>query len=168
MVGGMYRIALLGCLASAAGCAGDSSCGTLTLELGEDVASYPTDVAIGCDVPNAGVWDKLHNVAAIVLTASDLPSDVYVVANMPLDAVTTGATLVVPTGIAGEAYTGDEKNHANLTAGTIVIQQDVGTDAKGPAHVFQVQWDLTWLGTGTYRSQSESYVWFTVPPGGQL
>ncbi len=164
MVRRMYRFVLL--VALVASCASDDeTCGTLTLSLPDNGAAYPTDVALACDLQTGGVWDKVMNDATIVLTDSTLPADAYVSAHLPLDKVKPGAMLVVPTGIAGEAYTMGEMNHAFLTTGTVAILQDFGTDPKANAHVFEVRWDLEWLGTGTYRSAGEARVWFLANHG---
>ena len=164
MVGRMYRlaavlVALLGCSST------DETCGTLTLDLADDAAAYPTDVQLSCDIRKGGVWDKVKNDATIVLTDSELPGDAYISAHLPLAMVKPGATLVVPTGVAGEAYTKNQTNHANLTGGTVMILQDFGTDPKANAHVIKVSWDLEWLGTGTYHSTGEARVWFVANNG---
>ena len=160
----MYRlpcvlVALLGCSSP------EDTCGTLTLDLADDPTAYPTEVALSCDIQKGGVWDKVKNDATIVLTDSELPGDAYVSAHLPLAMVKPGATLVVPTGIAGEAYTKNQTNHANLTGGTVMILQDFGTDPKANAHVLKVSWDLEWLGTGTYHSTGEARVWFIANNG---
>lgn len=164
MVRGMYRIACVLC-ALVAGCGSEETCGTLTMSLAENAAAYPTDVALSCDIEKGGVWDRVKLDATVVLTDSELPEDAYVSAHLPLLEVTPGAVLVVPTGIAGEAYTQNQTNHANLTAGTVTIVQDFGTDPAANAHVFAVKWELEWLGTGTYHSTGEARVWFVANHG---
>ena len=165
MVGRMYRIAWL--LALAAGCSSSADdCGTLTMQLTDDPSAYPTDVALSCDIQIGGVWDKVKNDATIVLTDPDLPADAYISAHLPLAMVKPGAMLVAPTGVAGEAYTKNQTNHANLTnGGTVMVLQDFGTDQKVNAHVLKVRWDLEWLGTGTYHSTGEARVWFVANHG---
>lgn len=164
MVGRMYRFACV--LAVLAACSSeDETCGALTLELADDAAAYPTDVALACDIRKGGVWDRVKNDATIVLTDSELPGDAYISAHLPLAMVKPGAMLVVPTGVAGEAYTKNQTNHANLTGGTVMVLQDYGTDPKANAHVLRVSWDLEWLGTGTYRSTGEARVWFVANNG---
>ena len=168
MVREMFRLAALSfaITTASAGCSSDSTCGKLTLQLGEDTASYPTAANIGCDVQDGGWWDKVKNEAGFALTSSDLPVDVRINAVMPLDKVKPNVTFTVPTGIAGEAYTGATKNQANLTGGTIVIQQDLGVDDAKMAHVFKIHWELEWLGTGTYHSTGDgAAVWFTANHG---
>ena len=160
----MYRFALL--VALATGCSSDDeTCGTLTMSLPEDGAAYPTDVALSCDIMMGGVWDKVKLDATIVLTDPELPGDAYVSAHLPIAMVKPGTMLVVPTGVAGEAYTKNQTNHANLTGGTVTILQDFGTDPKVNAHVLKVRWDLEWLGTGTYHSSGEARVWFVANHG---
>lgn len=164
MVRRMYRFALLVALVS--GCSSDDeTCGTLTMSLADDAAAYPTDVALSCDIMKGGVWDKEKLDATIVLTDSELPSDAYVSAHLLIGMVKPGAVLVVPNGVAGEAYTKNQTNHANLTGGMVTIVQDFGTDPKANAHVFKVSWDLEWLGTGTYHSTGEARVWFVANHG---
>lgn len=158
----MVRLAVVAVVLAGAGCAGDDPCGVLTLELGEDAAAYPTSAGIGCQVPKGGWWDKQKDEAGILFASSDLPVDAHVTAVMALSMVTPGVTLNVPCGVAGEAYTKDTKNHAFLTSGTITVIRDMGIDEKAKAHVFEVAWDLDWLGSGTYHSDGQSAVWFAA------
>lgn len=159
----MYRLALL--LAVAAGCSSEDTCGTLTLALAENAGAYPTEVALSCDLRTGGIWDTQKNDATLVLTDSELPADAYVSAHLLLDMVKPGATLAINIGIAGEAYTKDQTNHANLTGGTVTIIRDVGIDLNANARVFEVSWELEWLGTGTYHSTGHARVWFAANHG---
>jgi len=157
----MFRFVVVAVLLAAAGC-GQDDCGVLTLELAEDAAAYPTSTGIGCEVPKGGWWDKQRDEAGMLLTSADLPAEAHITAVMALSMVAPGVTLSVPNGIAGEAYTKDAKNQAFLTSGTIVIEKDLGIDTAGPARVFQVKWDLEWLGSGNYHSHGDSTVWFAA------
>ncbi|MBL0219384.1 MAG: hypothetical protein IPQ07_36630 [Myxococcales bacterium] len=158
----MFRSVIVLGLLAFAGCGGEDTCGELTLELGTDAAAYPTSAGIGCEVQKGGWWDRKKDEAGILFSSSDLPAEAHVTAVMALSMVQPGVTLNVPCGVAGEAYTKDTANQAFLTSGTITVVRDLGIDEKAKAHVFQVQWDLEWLGSGTYRSTGESSVWFAA------
>ncbi len=158
----MVRSAVLVGLLACVGCDGESICGELTLDLGADAAAYPASTGIGCEMEHGGWWDRKKDEAGILFSSSDLPVDAHVTAVMALSMVQPGVTLNVPCGVAGEAYTKDAKNQAFLTSGTITVVRDLGIDEKAKAHVFQVKWDLEWLGSGTYRSTGESSVWFAA------
>ncbi len=146
------------------GCSSEEECGELSLELTDDPGSYPTSAGVGCELRAGGVWNRRKDEATIVLGGPGLPADVYLSATMPLAMLAPGAVFTVPNGIAGEAYTSassaERKNHAFLTAGTATIIRDIGVDSAASARVFQIEWDLTWLGTGNYHSQADAAVWF--------
>ncbi|MBA3461722.1 MAG: hypothetical protein H0T46_17290 [Deltaproteobacteria bacterium] len=159
----MYWLAVVPALALA-GCGADDPCGELTLELTAHAGDYPSKVDVGCELQTGSVWDKLKNDATIVFPG--LPADAHVSAHLPLDMVKGGMTFTVPTGIAGEAFTKNDTNHANLTGGTVTIIRDMGTDPKANARVFEVEWQLEWLGAGTYRSSGGgAAVWFIANHG---
>ena len=158
----MFRSAVLLGVLACVGCDGESICGELTLELGTDATAYPSSVGIGCEVDQGGWWDRKKDEAGILFSSVDLLPDARVTAVMALSMVQPGVTLNVPCGVAGEAYTKDAANQAFLTSGTITVVRDLGIDENAKAHVFQVQWDLEWLGSGTYRSTGESSVWFAA------
>ena len=159
----MFRLSAIA-IVTLAGCGANDPCGELTLELTANPGAYPSKVDVGCEIEQGGVWDKVKNEASIVFPG--LPADARVVAHLPLDMVMGGKTFSVPTGIAGEAYTANDTNHANLTSGTVTIVRDRGTDPKANARVFEIEWQLEWLGTGSYRSSGGgATVWFIANHG---
>jgi hypothetical protein len=156
--------ALVATAVLATGCSSDEYCGDLTLALTEDAGAYPTSASVSCELRAGGVWNRTKNEATIVVSGTDFPDDLYLSATMPLAMLAPGVVFTVPNGIAGEAYTSadapDRKNHAFLTEGTATIIRDIGVDTAASARVFQIKWDLTWLGTGNYHSTAETAVWF--------
>jgi len=159
----MFRLAAFAVL-TLAGCGADDPCGELTLELTANAGDYPSKVDVGCEIQKGGVWDKVKNEATIVFPG--LPADARVAAHLPLNMVKGGVTFTVPTGVAGEAYTANDTNHANLTGGTVTVLRDLGTDPKANARVFEVEWQLEWLGAGSYRSSGGgAAVWFIANHG---
>jgi hypothetical protein len=159
----MYRLAVIAVL-TLAGCGAEDPCGELTLELTMNPGAYPSKVDVGCEVQTGGVWDKVKNEATIVFPG--LPADAIVAAHLPLNMVKGGMTFTVPTGVAGEAFTANDTNHANLTSGMVTVVRGLGADLKANAQVFEVTWDLEWLGAGSYHSSGDgAAVWFIANHG---